>query len=483
MLAACRSRGGKHGNGRPEAAAALAGASLSEPFSRQWRGASASLLAAGLVLVAAMATIALWPLRTGEPAFVAAMGAGALAYAAAIWMVHHRAAPAPQVVWACVGLGLLARAVLLAAPEDVARDAIRYVWDARVQRAGLNPYEVRPDDPALAFLHTDLTRGMDAAWLPTIYPPAAQVYFRLVASIHESLAAFRVAAMLCDALTTLVLLGGLAASRRPPGLALVVAWHPVLVFESGAGAHVDFAGALALAASQWALVSSRTTWAALLFATAGLVKPLPIVLLPLVAPHLHRRDLAAAAGWAGLLTLAVTGGRAPIGSMVRFIDDFRFNGPLFAALGACLPPRIVAALAVGAGLGAAALCRRATSGPAAWAWPQAAALALAPVIYPWYLAWVVPFVTSAATLPLGVWSVSILAIYPVWHAAARGGPFEVPASLLGIEFGAPVAAALLVALARRRRVRPRCPSAPSCAIIPRSRTGETRRGGNSGPRA
>lgn len=483
MLGTHRSTRGGHGDDRATAAAARAGASLPQEASRQWRGAAVGLFAAGLVLVAAMAAIALSPLRTGEPAFVAAMGAGALAYAAAIWMVHHLPALPLRIVLACIGLGLLARAVLLAAPEDAARDAIRYVWDARVQRAGLNPYEVRPDDPALRFLHTDLTRGMDAAWLPTIYPPAAQVYFRLVAALHESLAAFRVAAMLCDVLAALVLLRGLAATGRSPGLALVVAWHPVLAFESGAGAHVDFAGALALAASQWALVSSRTTWTALLFATAVLIKPLPIVLLPLVVPHLRWRDLAAAAAWAGLLTLVVTGGRAPIGSMGGFIDDFRFNGPLFAALGAWLPPRIVAALAVAAGLGAAVLYRRA-SALAAWAWPQAAALALAPVIYPWYLAWIVPFVGAAATLPLGIWSVSILAIYPVWHASASGGSFEVPASLLGIEFGAPVAAALLAALARRRRrARQRPSSSLAGAIIPRSRTGETGRAGSSGPRA
>jgi hypothetical protein len=51
-------------------------------------------------------------------------------------MVHHFPALPRRIVWGYIGLGLLARAVLLAAPEDVARDAIRYVRDARVQRAG-----------------------------------------------------------------------------------------------------------------------------------------------------------------------------------------------------------------------------------------------------------------------------------------------------------------------------------------------------------
>ena len=36
---------------------------------------------------------------------------------------------------------------------------------------------------------------------------------------------------------------------------------------------------------------------------------------------------------------------------------------------------------------------------AAWAWPIAASLALAPSVYPWYLLWLTPFLFTPATRP------------------------------------------------------------------------------------
>ena len=77
---------------------------------------------------------------------------------------------------------------LFGAAPLVSDDAYRYVWDGRVQRFGLSPYETVPNDPALAYLHTDLTRRIDptSAALPTIYPPAAELFFRSVTTLHES---------------------------------------------------------------------------------------------------------------------------------------------------------------------------------------------------------------------------------------------------------------------------------------------------------
>ncbi|MPZ19061.1 MAG: hypothetical protein GEV06_14275 [Luteitalea sp.] len=57
---------------------------------------------------------------------------------------------------------------MLALPEGQGGDAIRYVWDARVQRAGLDPYRARPNDPALSGLHSDLVwylRSLDGSWI------------------------------------------------------------------------------------------------------------------------------------------------------------------------------------------------------------------------------------------------------------------------------------------------------------------------------
>jgi hypothetical protein len=111
-------------------------------------------------------------------------------------------------------------------------------------------------------------------------------------------------------------------------------------------------------------------------------------------------------------------------------------------------PQIAAALAVLAGLAAAAWLRR----KAAMSWadkcalPMAASLAWAPVVYPWYLLWLLPFLRSTATLPLIVWTVSILPTYVVWHLRTLGHAWRVPGWALLLEYGTVAITAAIVSL-------------------------------------
>jgi len=73
--------------------------------------------------------------------------------------------------------------------------------------------------------------------------------------------------------------------------------------------------------------------------------------------------------------------------------------------------------------------------PAAWGWPMAIALAAAPVIYPWYLLYVTPFLFGLATLPLTVWTITVISTYVVWHLASHGGRWAVPTVLVTWEYG------------------------------------------------
>ena len=73
--------------------------------------------------------------------------------------------------------------------------------------------------------------------------------------------------------------------------------------------------------------------------------------------------------------------------------------------------------------------------PAAWAWPMAVAIAFAPVIYPWYLLCLTPFLFSVVTLPLTAWTVSALSVYEVWDLSRHGGRWITPVSVMTFEFG------------------------------------------------
>ncbi|HEX9345932.1 MAG TPA: hypothetical protein VF919_00005, partial [Gemmatimonadales bacterium] len=111
----------------------------------------------------------------------------------------------------------------------------------------------------------------------------------------------------------------------------------------------------------------------------------------------------------------------------------------FAAAEAIAPARLAIILAVAVGIGVAAVFRRAqpANAPAAWSWPIAATLLAAPAVYPWYLLWLAPFLTSEATWPLAVWTISVLIAYldlisglPRWGIAVEYG-LVLAASMVG----------------------------------------------------
>src|SRR5439155_1534929 len=114
----------------------------------------------------------------------------------------------------CLVLGALWRVPLLVQAPRLSSDVYRYVWDGRLQRLGEDPYRLVPDEPAAADLHTPVTRQLNNGWVPSPYPPGAQLFFRVVTAVEESAGAMKGALAVCDALVVLVVLRLLAASGR-----------------------------------------------------------------------------------------------------------------------------------------------------------------------------------------------------------------------------------------------------------------------------
>jgi hypothetical protein len=343
-----------------------------------------------------------------------------------------------QVVFTCIALSVLWRIPFLITPPGPDDDIHRYLWDGRVQRLGYNPYNVIPSDPALAALHTPETRGLNNPEVPSPYPAGAQLFFRAVTSIHESIFAFKIAFVVCDFAIVLLLLDVLRRDGEGEYWVLAYAWHPLLAINVVGSSHVDILGVLLLLVSAAALGRRWRMIAAIAFALAIAVKFLPIVLAPLYWRRVRIRDAFVAALIFMLLYVPfLNGWRLPIGSLGIFVQRFRFNDPVFAALERVASPLIVAAIALLVGLVTSAWLRSKPPARCAdkWAWPMAASLACAPVVYPWYLLWLLPFLRSTSTVPLMVWTVSILPTYIVWHLRSLGQEWRVPGWVLLLEYG------------------------------------------------
>ncbi len=393
----------------------------------------------------------------GGPYFMASLTVAGIVYLFAIREFFATPTFSRRVV--VIGLVLAAawNIAFLRVPAGADDDIHRYVWDGRLQRLGYNPYIVVPSDPAAKGLHTPETRNLNNPDLPSPYPAGAELFFRAVTAIQESTFALKVAFVVCEFAIVFVLLDVLRRRGQGAHLVLAFAWNPLLAIEVAGSGHIDIVGALLLVVSAAALLRRWRATAAVALGLAIAVKFLPVVLLPLYWKRIRIRDAALAAAVVGLLYVPfLNHGRIPIGSLGTYVQNFRFNGPVFAILDRLAPPQLLAGLAVLIGLVTATWLRTRSAAPGCspdqFAWPMAASLLCAPAVFPWYLLWLLPFLTSASTLLIMIWTVSIFPTYVMWHLRTLGHPWgSLPVWVMLLEYGCVAAAAAIIALRRITR--------------------------------
>lgn len=207
-------------------------------------------------------------------------------YFAAVATVLHR--PMPRgALWLVLGVALAMRVLVLPAPPFLSSDMYRYVWDGKVQNAGISPYRYIPDNPALAKLR-------DTAIYPhigrvkyarTIYPPTAQLVFRAVAAISPTVLAMKVAMLGFELLGIGAVTVVLSRVGLPRERVVIYAWNPLTVWSFAGNGHAD---AIAIGLMGLALLARtvrRDGLTGALLGAATLVKFLPGA----VAPAFWRR--------------------------------------------------------------------------------------------------------------------------------------------------------------------------------------------------
>jgi Glycosyltransferase family 87 len=394
----------------------------------------------------------------GGAAFLTASAVAGIAYLLAIREFFSTPNFPLRVVVIGLSLAALWHVEFLRTPAGPDDDIHRYVWDGRVQRLGYNPYFVVPSDPAVRSLHTAETRNLNNPDVPSPYPAGAQLFFRVVTAIYESTFALKLAFVFCDVAIVFVLLDLLRRTNEGAHWVLAYAWSPLLVIEVAGSGHIDILGALLLLASFAALGRRWRSIAAVTFALAVAVKLLPVVLLPLYWKRVRIGDAVLAVVAAGLLYVPflnhadLNHASIPIGSLLTYMQNWRFNDPVFAQLERAAP-QVAAGVPIVAGFLTAAWLRSRSPewSPAMFAWPMAATLLCAPSVYPWYLLWLLPFLRSASTLPILIWTVSIIPTYIVWHLRTLGRPWLVPGWVMLLEYGSVALAGAIVALRRLTR--------------------------------
>jgi alpha-1,6-mannosyltransferase len=174
------------------------------------------------------------------------------------------------------------RLVVVTEQPFLSTDIYRYVWDGRVQAAGVNPYAFVPADEALkslrdAAIYPNINR---ADYAVTAYPPLAQMFFLAVTRVSETLIAMRLAMVACEIAVIAVLIDLLRRIRLPTPAVVAWAWHPLVIWEIANNGHADALMVALLMMGVWLLVHSRRIAGAVAVALAALVKPYAVVVLP-----------------------------------------------------------------------------------------------------------------------------------------------------------------------------------------------------------
>jgi alpha-1,6-mannosyltransferase len=361
-----------------------------------------------------------------------------------------RARPSNSTLLIAVAFAIVFRLSILFAPPYLSDDIYRYVWDGRVQAAGINPYRYIPAAPELAHLRdeTIYPKINRKDWAHTIYPPVAQLVFFLTTRISESVTWMKATMLLFELVTFWAAAQLLTLLGRPRQLLLLYAWHPLVIWEFAGSGHVDAISIcfIALALLAWQRKSDLGAGVAL--ACATLVKLFPVVLIPALLKRWRIAPVFATTIIAGYLAYLSVGPTAVLGSLPGYTHEMGlFTGQQFYALslahklGLELPSiaYLVAVMLVMSAIGLWVLIR----GRREDYLKHALVLATATTVlfaphFSWYFCWLVLCLCFTPRLSIFYLTIASLLLYATWLGDSPDEMFVInsliylPALLIGI---------------------------------------------------
>jgi hypothetical protein len=421
-----------------------------------WRAASLAAIGAALVvLVAGGLAILLLDEHAPVAWFMTTVCVAGLLWLLAVALVRRGGLPR-WTIWMVIAVAVAMRAMTLAAPPLLSTDVYRYVWDGRVQFAGINPYRYLPIAPELAFLRDDTVFPSinRADYAHTVYPPAAEMIYAVAAAITPGVFGMKLMMTAFDALAMVVLAWLLRVAGREPAELLIYAWLPLTVWEFAGNAHIDAAAAGLLALALLFAVRGRAVWTGIVLAFATLTKFLPAVVLPAFwRPRDWRLPIAFVVTLAVLYVPYLTVGWRVFGFLGGYVSEEGVEnghgifllqslssvvvlpgwaGAAYIVLALSVLALLAAWFAFGGPLPAAPGARLLQQARQAVILGAVVLVAVSPH-YPWYFAWLAPL-ACLAPLPSVLW---MLAAAPLLaHGAVETlvvpGAVYVPAAILAL---------------------------------------------------
>jgi len=287
-------------------------------------------------------------------------------------------------------------------------DFYRYLWDGRAFALTGNPYQQPPaasfSDEAVPPEFEDILSRINFPELPTIYGPACELLFLASYWISPGdLWPMKLLFLAAD----MGLLWVLWKMIGPAAGLVLYAWSPLLIKEIAFTSHTDVLAAFLLFAGMERMAARRAGSAAGLLGLAVAARFFVILLIPALLWRQRARIWAIFTGVLLAMYLPFTlRGSADGASMVTFASGWEFNSFAFAVLAQWL-----------GGTGGRAACgvlflafyvwwfrKNAGTAPIRGDLLLAALFLISPVVNPWYLVLLIPFVA----LQPSAWGITAL---------------------------------------------------------------------------
>jgi len=351
------------------------------------------------------------------------------------------------------------RAMFLFVAPIGSEDLYRYIWDGKVQAAGVNPYRYATNAVELTPLHGEIqSRLPNREDIKTPYFPFAQVVFRLAYALSgEAVWGIKALLLLAEAAAVAGLTLLLRHLRRPPGDVLLYAAAPMTIFQFAIDGHVDVLGFPFLVFGLLLALQRRLIAGLVLLALSMSVKPVAAVILPLLL--LHEREWRRRAAIVVVPALVLVLQFLPyvwtadvLDGMTSFARHWMFNGSVFSLVFAVVPDNQRARLICGAmyALVLLALCVRSRDLVRSSVLAVFLLLVFSPVVHPWYVGWLAVLLPIAPRVSGIVW-VATVSLTSLTIATYRTSGVWIDYPLVRLAEYVPVMVLLGVELWRERK--------------------------------
>lgn len=386
-----------------------------------------------------LCAISLEPIPSAYSLTISMFGAGFI-YLCAVWLALRRSESLDFKYVLIVGV--ICRLILLPSAPLFYDGIYRDLWDGKVTASGINPYLYPPSSEKLIELRDDNWARLTDDISKSTNSPLVQVLLGVSYTIGlHSVALLKLMLFIFDLGCMLLIVSILKMLRLPRCWVLVYAWSPLAIKEFANSGHLEpvMLFFLLLALHCWFMNGRCKPWAGAAYGAAVAGGFAVAVLVP-VACKLGKWKSAgyAAVTLAAFYYLFVSAGKYLITGASAYAQIWTFNDGAYALLRITqsylysdvwklpvLPSRVIAALVIG--IYAVCKARKLPESDriatiAAMRNIFTACLLVMPMVQPWYVCWLLPFMCVSMSIGLLLFTVTCSLSYlnfingslPVW---------------------------------------------------------------------